>query len=108
MIGNAWPGSPNAPNSSRSRRESGGKLCQEAELIDPRGGRPGEWRDSERADPGRPVDVEALTAVVGAALLCFSEMESVPFAIGLGILGYAAIVLFYTSLSLWRLRHQME
>jgi hypothetical protein len=49
-----------------------------------------------------------LTGLVGAALLCFSEVESVPFAIGLGILAYAAIVLFYTALSLWRLRRQME
>jgi hypothetical protein len=49
-----------------------------------------------------------LTALVGAALLCFSGMDSVPFAIGLGILAYALVVLFYTSLSLWRLRHQME
>ena len=38
----------------------------------------------------------ALTGVVGAALLCFSEVESVAFAIGLGILAYAGIVLFYT------------
>jgi hypothetical protein len=50
----------------------------------------------------------ALTALIGAALVCFSGMESVPFAIGLGVLGYAAIVLFYTSLSLWRLRGEME
>jgi hypothetical protein len=49
----------------------------------------------------------ALTGAVGAALLCFSDAESVPFAIGLGIVAYAAIVLFYTSLSLWRLRHRM-
>jgi hypothetical protein len=50
----------------------------------------------------------ALTGLVGGALLCFSEMDSVPFAIGLGILAYAGVVLFYTALSLWRLRHQME
>ena len=49
----------------------------------------------------------ALTGLVGAALLRFSGMESVPFAIGLGILAYAAIVLFYTALSLWRLRRRM-
>jgi hypothetical protein len=49
-----------------------------------------------------------LTGLVGAALVCFSGMDTIPFAIGLGILAYAAIVLFYTSLSLWRLRHQME
>jgi hypothetical protein len=50
----------------------------------------------------------ALTGLVGAALVGCSEADSVPFAIGLGILAYAAIVLFYTSLSLWRLRHRME
>jgi hypothetical protein len=49
----------------------------------------------------------ALTAIVGVALLWFSDAESVPFAIGLGILAYAMIVLFYTSLSLWRLRRRM-
>jgi hypothetical protein len=49
----------------------------------------------------------ALTGLVGAALLRFSGMESVPFAIGLGILAYAVIVLFYTALSLWRLRRRM-
>jgi hypothetical protein len=48
-----------------------------------------------------------LTGLVGAALLCFSETESVAFAIGLGIIAYAVIVLFYTSLSLWRLRRRM-
>jgi hypothetical protein len=50
----------------------------------------------------------SLTGVIGAALVCFSEMESIPFAIGLGILAYAVIVLFYTSLSLWRLRRRLE
>jgi hypothetical protein len=49
-----------------------------------------------------------LTALVGAGLLCFSDVESVTFAIGLGIVAYALIVLFYTSLSLWRLRRRME
>jgi hypothetical protein len=49
-----------------------------------------------------------LTALVGAALLAFSNVESVPFAIGLGVVAYALIVLFYTSLSLWRLLRIME
>ena len=48
-----------------------------------------------------------MTAIIGAALVIFTGSETIPFAIGLGILGYAAIVLFYTSLSLWRLRHVM-
>ena len=48
-----------------------------------------------------------LTAVVGASVVYFSEIDSIPFAIGLGILAYALIVLFYTSLSLWRLHRQI-
>jgi integral membrane sensor domain MASE1 len=47
-----------------------------------------------------------LTALPGAALIWFGESDSIPFAIGYGIVGYAAIVLFYTSLSLWRLRRR--
>lgn len=49
-----------------------------------------------------------LTGLVGAALVYWDGMETVPFAIGIGILAYAVIVLFYTALSLWRLRRQME
>jgi hypothetical protein len=49
-----------------------------------------------------------LTGLVGAGLLCFARMDSVPFAIGSGIVAYAVIVLFYTSLSLWRARRQVE
>jgi hypothetical protein len=49
-----------------------------------------------------------LGGAIGAALIGFSGEESVPFAIGFGILAYSAIVLFYTSLSLWRLRRRME
>jgi hypothetical protein len=45
-----------------------------------------------------------LTAMPGLALILFCDEASVPFAIGYGIVGYSAIVLFYTSLSLWRLR----
>jgi hypothetical protein len=48
-----------------------------------------------------------LTGAVGAALVVFSSDESIPFAIGVGILAYAGIVLFYTLLSLWRLRRRM-
>jgi hypothetical protein len=49
-----------------------------------------------------------LTGLVGAGLLWFARMDSVPFAIGSGIVAYAVIVLFYTSLSLWRARRQVE
>jgi hypothetical protein len=45
-----------------------------------------------------------LTALPGAALIWFCDADSIPFAIGYGIAAYAGIVLFYTSLSLWRLR----
>jgi hypothetical protein len=49
-----------------------------------------------------------LTALVGVGLLCFSKLDSVPFAIGSGIVAYAVIVLFYTSLSLWRTRRKVD
>jgi hypothetical protein len=49
----------------------------------------------------------ALTGAIGAALILFSEMDSIAFAIGFGIVAYSAIVLFYTLLSLWRLRRPM-
>jgi hypothetical protein len=47
-----------------------------------------------------------LTAAVGAALMFFSEML-VPFSIGLGIIAYSVTVLFYTALSVWRIRRAM-
>jgi len=49
-----------------------------------------------------------LTALPGAALIWFCEADSIPFAIGFGIVAYAGIVLFYTSLSLWRLRRSED
>ncbi len=49
-----------------------------------------------------------LTALPGVALICLGEPDSIPFAIGYGIVGYAGIVLFYTSLSLWRLRRPKD
>jgi len=47
-----------------------------------------------------------LTAAVGAGLVCFSDIEKVPFAIGVGILMYAVIVLFYSTLALLRMRRR--
>ena len=44
------------------------------------------------------------TGLVGAGLVYWSPEDSRAFAIGCGIVAYAFIVLFYTSLSLWRLR----
>jgi hypothetical protein len=45
-----------------------------------------------------------LTAGVGAAVLYFSNMVLVPFAIGVGIIAYAVAVAFYTLLAIFRLR----
>jgi hypothetical protein len=49
-----------------------------------------------------------LTAGVGAAVMFFTDKQRetgpVLLAIGLGIIGYAAAVLFYTLLGVWRLR----
>jgi hypothetical protein len=45
-----------------------------------------------------------LTAGVGAALIYFSNLRLVPFAIGMGMVAYAAAVAFYTLLAIWRIR----
>lgn len=52
-----------------------------------------------------------LTAGVGAAVIYFSNIRPssegpllIPTAIGLGIIGYAVAVAFYTLLAVWRLR----
>src|SRR4051812_22611113 len=45
-----------------------------------------------------------LTAVVGAAVIYFSNRMIIPFGIGVGIVAYAAAVAFYTMLALFRLR----
>jgi len=48
-----------------------------------------------------------LTAAVGGALVCLSADSAPASAIGWGILAYAAAVIFYTLLSLWRLRRSL-
>lgn len=48
----------------------------------------------------------ALTAAVGAAIIYFSGWLAIPMAIGLGIVAYAVAVLFYTLLSVWRMRRR--
>ena len=45
-----------------------------------------------------------MMALVGGGILCFSRLDSVPFSIGLGILLYVVIVLFFTTLSIVRMR----
>ena len=47
-----------------------------------------------------------LTAGVGAAVVYFSKQALVPFAIGAGIIAYAAAVLFYTLLAILRMRRK--
>ncbi|MBA4148719.1 MAG: hypothetical protein H0X66_11445 [Verrucomicrobia bacterium] len=47
----------------------------------------------------------ALYLLLGGALMYFSRYM-IPFAIGLGIIGYAVTVLLYTSLSVWRIRRR--
>ena len=44
-----------------------------------------------------------LTAGVGAALIYFSNLRLVPFAIGMGMVAYAIAVAFYTLLAIWRI-----
>ena len=47
-----------------------------------------------------------LTAGVGAAVIYFSKLYLVPFAIGVGIMAYAGAVAFYTLLAIWRMRRR--
>jgi hypothetical protein len=49
-----------------------------------------------------------LTGAIGGALIRFSEIDSIAFAIGFGVVAYSAIVLFYTLLSLWRFWRPMR
>ena len=46
----------------------------------------------------------SLTAMVGAALLYYGDDYPAVFAIGLGIVAYSGAVLFFTTLSSWRIR----
>lgn len=45
-----------------------------------------------------------LTALVGGAVVWFSEGRLIPLAIGMGIVAYAVAVAFYTLLGIYRLR----
>jgi len=45
-----------------------------------------------------------LTMAVGLAIVWHSPSESAPFAIGVGIVAYAILVLFYSFLSVARIR----
>jgi hypothetical protein len=44
-----------------------------------------------------------LTAGVGVALMAYSGLRLVPFAVGMGMVTYAIAVAFYTLLAVWRL-----
>ena len=49
-----------------------------------------------------------LTSLVGAALMCFSAWALVPFAIGLGLLGYALVIGVFTTLVLRKHRDPVQ
>ena len=49
-----------------------------------------------------------LTAAVGAALIYFSHLRLVPFAIGMGMVTYAIAVAFYSLLAVWRLHRAVK
>ena len=44
--------------------------------------------------------------LIGGALILFSQGLLVPFAIGLGTIGYASAVLLFTLLGVWRMRRR--
>jgi hypothetical protein len=46
----------------------------------------------------------APVALVGVAIVYFSDNLLVPTAIGMGVIAYAAAVMFFTLLAVWRLR----
>jgi hypothetical protein len=45
-----------------------------------------------------------LVGGIGAALIAFSGYYLVPLGVGMGIVGYAAAILVYTLISVWRQR----
>lgn len=45
-----------------------------------------------------------LVALVGLSVILFSPLNSIPFAIGAGIMAYAVVVFLFTALSIYRLR----
>jgi len=47
-----------------------------------------------------------LLAVVGLGLVYFSAADNIPWAIGIGIIAYAAAVAVYSGLALWRIRRE--
>jgi hypothetical protein len=47
-----------------------------------------------------------LIASVGVALISFSDSRLIPLAVGAGIVSYAVAVVFYTLITLWRLRYR--
>jgi hypothetical protein len=47
-----------------------------------------------------------LTGLVGFALMYVTDERSIAFAIGSGVLGYAVAVIFFSALSLWRIRRR--
>lgn len=46
----------------------------------------------------------SLVALIGGALVYYSQWQLVPFGIGIGVLTYSVAVVLYTLLAVWRLR----
>ena len=46
----------------------------------------------------------ALIGMVGMAVMLFSDQRSIPFAVGAGICTYAFAALYFSLLSIWRIR----
>ncbi len=62
--------------------------------------------EAPRFLPGTCFAGEAiLFGLLGTALMVFAQWQLVPFAVGLGIAGYAVAVAMFTSLALWRARN---
>jgi hypothetical protein len=49
-----------------------------------------------------------LIASVGGALIGFSDYRLIPLAVGAGLVSYSMAVVFYTWLSVWRLRRRVD
>lgn len=73
-----------------------------------------QWFGDRLAEARLPVYLACLTgetlmtAIIGTALVLFSRIDSVAYAVGFGIIAYSVIVFFYTSLSMWRLRRGID
>jgi hypothetical protein len=44
-----------------------------------------------------------LVGLLGAGLMYFSQLQLIPFGVGMGLVTYAAAILVYSTLSVWRM-----